>query len=108
MPLAGAQKRAITEKDLFSFVWIADPQIAPDGSQVAFVRVSTDEKSDQDRNVPLDREERTAASSARRSRPAGTRDNVATLVARRFAPRIRAGRSRKTAVFAGRRSDDQS
>src|SRR4051812_2030669 len=47
MPLAGAQKRAITEKDLFSFVWIADPQISPDGSQVAFVRVSTDEKSDQ-------------------------------------------------------------
>jgi dipeptidyl aminopeptidase/acylaminoacyl peptidase len=47
MPLAGAQKRAITEKDLFSFVWIADPQIAPDGSQIAFLRVSADEKSDQ-------------------------------------------------------------
>jgi hypothetical protein len=24
-----AQKRNITEKDLFNFVWIADPQVAP-------------------------------------------------------------------------------
>src|SRR5215203_1756101 len=45
--LSAAQKRAITDKDLFSFVWIADPQISPDGSQVAFVRVSADEKTDQ-------------------------------------------------------------
>ena len=36
----------MTEKDLFSFVWVADPQISPDGSQVAFVRVSVDEKKD--------------------------------------------------------------
>jgi dipeptidyl aminopeptidase/acylaminoacyl peptidase len=43
---AAAQPRSITEKDLFSLVWIADPQIAPDGSQVAFVRVSVDEKKD--------------------------------------------------------------
>ena len=42
-----AQKRPITEKDLFKFVWVADPQISPDGSQVAFVRVSVDEKTDQ-------------------------------------------------------------
>ena len=34
------------EKDLFSFVWVADPQISPDGSQVAFVRVTIDEKKD--------------------------------------------------------------
>ena len=28
----GAQgKRFITEKDLFKFTWIADPQISPDG-----------------------------------------------------------------------------
>ncbi|MGH9345904.1 MAG: hypothetical protein ACRD26_01445, partial [Vicinamibacterales bacterium] len=44
---AAAQKRGITEKDLFTFVWVADPQIAPDGSQVAFVRVTADEKKDQ-------------------------------------------------------------
>jgi dipeptidyl aminopeptidase/acylaminoacyl peptidase len=44
---AAAQKRGITEKDLFKFVWVADPQISPDGSQVAFVRVTVDEKKDQ-------------------------------------------------------------
>ena len=41
-----AQKRNITEKDLFSFVWIGDPQISPDGSRVAFVRVTVNEKKD--------------------------------------------------------------
>ena len=28
------------------FVWVADPQISPDGSQVAFVRVDVNEKAD--------------------------------------------------------------
>jgi dipeptidyl aminopeptidase/acylaminoacyl peptidase len=41
-----AERRGITEKDLFKFVWVADPRIAPDGSQVAFVRVTVDEKKD--------------------------------------------------------------
>jgi len=41
-----AQKRNITEKDLFSFVWIGDPQITPDGSRVAFVKVAVNEKKD--------------------------------------------------------------
>ena len=39
-----SQKRSITEKDLFKFQWIGDPQISPDGSQVAFVRVTVDDK----------------------------------------------------------------
>lgn len=43
---AYAQKRNITEKDLFNFVWIGDPQISPDGSRVAFIRVSVNEKKD--------------------------------------------------------------
>jgi dipeptidyl aminopeptidase/acylaminoacyl peptidase len=43
---AAAQKRPITESDLFRFVWVADPQMAPDGSRVAFVRVTVDEKKD--------------------------------------------------------------
>jgi dipeptidyl aminopeptidase/acylaminoacyl peptidase len=43
---ASAQKRSITEKDLFNFTWVADPQVAPDGSRVAFVRVSVNEKRD--------------------------------------------------------------
>jgi dipeptidyl aminopeptidase/acylaminoacyl peptidase len=44
---AFAQKRGITEIDLFKFVWVADPQISPDGTRVAFVRVTVDEKNDQ-------------------------------------------------------------
>src|SRR4051794_6910570 len=44
---AAAERRGITEKDLFKFVWIADPQISPDGARIAFVRVSVDEKKDQ-------------------------------------------------------------
>jgi dipeptidyl aminopeptidase/acylaminoacyl peptidase len=41
---AAAQRRSITEKDLFQFNWIGDPQISPDGSQVAFVKISVNEK----------------------------------------------------------------
>jgi Tol biopolymer transport system component len=40
----GQARRFITEKDLFAFTWIADPQISPDGSTVAFVRVTVNEK----------------------------------------------------------------
>jgi dipeptidyl aminopeptidase/acylaminoacyl peptidase len=39
-----APKRHITETDLFRFVWVADPQISPDGRTVAFVRVAVDAK----------------------------------------------------------------
>jgi dipeptidyl aminopeptidase/acylaminoacyl peptidase len=41
---SGSQKRAITEKDLFDFLWTANPQVSPDGSRVAFTRVNVDEK----------------------------------------------------------------
>src|SRR5215475_11885941 len=41
-----AQKRSITEKDIFQFVWIGDPQISPDGSRVAFVKVTVNDKKD--------------------------------------------------------------
>src|SRR4029078_5090156 len=41
-----AQKRPITEKDLWDFVWIGDPQVSPDGSRVAFVRVTVNEKKE--------------------------------------------------------------
>ena len=41
-----AQKRNISERDLFNFNWIADPQVAPDGSRVAFVKVTVNEKRD--------------------------------------------------------------
>ena len=39
-------RRTITETDLFRFVWIADPQISPDGADVAFVRVTVNKKKD--------------------------------------------------------------
>src|SRR5947209_1869291 len=41
-----AEKRAITEKDLWDFVWIGDPQVSPDGARVAFVRVTVNEKKE--------------------------------------------------------------
>src|SRR5438045_54873 len=41
-----AEKRNITEKDLFDFVWIGDPQVSPDGSHAAFVRVTVNEKKE--------------------------------------------------------------
>lgn len=44
--LSGAEKRTITEMDLFKFAWIADPQISPDGSRVAFVKVWVNQKAD--------------------------------------------------------------
>jgi dipeptidyl aminopeptidase/acylaminoacyl peptidase len=41
---SGPQKRFLTEKDLFDFVWVANPQVSPDGKHVAFTRVNVDEK----------------------------------------------------------------
>jgi dipeptidyl aminopeptidase/acylaminoacyl peptidase len=41
-----AARRPITETDLFRFVWIGDPQISPDGTDVAFVRVAVNRKKD--------------------------------------------------------------
>ncbi len=37
---AFGQKRNLTEKDLFDFAWVGDPQISPDGGTVAFVKVT--------------------------------------------------------------------
>ncbi len=44
--LPAAEKRPITETDLFKFVWTADPQISPDGKQVVYVRVTINEKKE--------------------------------------------------------------
>src|SRR5450755_517678 len=43
-PPATSRERAITERDLFDFIWVANPQLSPDGSRVAFTRVNVDEK----------------------------------------------------------------
>ena len=39
-----SQKRSLTETDLFHFVWVANPQLSPDGAHVVFTRVTVDEK----------------------------------------------------------------
>ena len=44
-PLA-AQQRAIADTDIYAFRWIAQPQISPDGRQVAFLRVTVNAKHD--------------------------------------------------------------
>ncbi len=44
-PLA-AQQRAITDSDLFTFRWVASPQISPDGRQAAYVLVTVNAKHD--------------------------------------------------------------
>ena len=44
-PPATSRPRAITEKDLFDFIWVANPQLSPDGTRVAFTRVNVDEET---------------------------------------------------------------
>lgn len=39
-----ADKRPITEKDLWAFTWIGDPQLSPDGSRIAYAKVVVDKK----------------------------------------------------------------
>jgi dipeptidyl aminopeptidase/acylaminoacyl peptidase len=41
-----AQKRNITEKDIFNFVWIGDTQLSPDGNRVAYVQTTVNAKRD--------------------------------------------------------------
>jgi dipeptidyl aminopeptidase/acylaminoacyl peptidase len=40
------EQRFINETDLYKFVWIADPQVSPDGSQVVFTRVVVNDKQE--------------------------------------------------------------
>ncbi len=41
-----AERRLVTETDLYKFQWVAVPQISPDGRQVAYVLVTVNEKRD--------------------------------------------------------------
>jgi dipeptidyl aminopeptidase/acylaminoacyl peptidase len=69
-----AQKRGITEKDLFKFVWVADPQISRYGTQVVFVRVTANEKKDQyEHGIWL---ARTDGAEPPRKLTGGTRDSA--------------------------------
>src|SRR5438105_14400004 len=44
--LSDADKRLITENDLYAFQWIADPQISPDGSKVVYTQITVNKKKD--------------------------------------------------------------
>src|SRR5260370_38581561 len=44
--LPAADKRAVTETDLYCFQWIANPQISPDGTRVVYTRVNVNPKHD--------------------------------------------------------------
>ncbi len=65
-------RRPISETDIFKFMWAADPQISPSGSQVVFVRVNVNEDKDKYESslfiVPSD------GSSPARQLTAGTND----------------------------------
>ncbi len=43
---AAAPRRPMREEDLLELVWIADPQMSPDGAHVAFTRVEVDAAED--------------------------------------------------------------
>src|ERR1700693_2079037 len=44
--VAAAAGRPISETDIFSFQWLANPQISPDGSRVVYVHVTVNSKHD--------------------------------------------------------------
>jgi len=44
--LLGAAGRPITETDFLKFQWVTDPQISPDGRDVAYVLVQVNERED--------------------------------------------------------------
>src|SRR5262245_51241078 len=48
---SSAARRPMVEQDLYHLVWVADPQISPDGSRVAFVRVVIDSAADEYRTA---------------------------------------------------------
>jgi dipeptidyl aminopeptidase/acylaminoacyl peptidase len=41
-----AQKRNITEKDIFAFTWIGDTQLSPDGNRAVYVQTTVNAKRD--------------------------------------------------------------
>ena len=44
--ITAADRRPITETDLYSFQWIANPRISPDGSRIVYTHVNVNQKHD--------------------------------------------------------------
>jgi dipeptidyl aminopeptidase/acylaminoacyl peptidase len=44
--LVAADRRPISETDIYSFQWLANPRISPDGSQIVYVHVAVNSKHD--------------------------------------------------------------
>src|SRR6187455_2856083 len=73
VPVHTQQKRPIAQQDLLKFVWIADPQVSPDGASVVYVRVVVNEKADDyDTNLWI---ARTDGRERPRELTMGTRDS---------------------------------
>ena len=102
---AAAARPAFAPIDVFALEWASDPQISPDGAQIAYVRQSFDVKTDSRRRRDLAHRQR-----RRQSPPALGRQREAVepaLVAGRQAARLRLGGRRRRAdphalVRAGR------
>ncbi len=84
-------KRPITARDLMRLTWTADPRIAPDGSRVAFVKVTVDADKDDYRTsiwlVPVpargqDSEPRSLTNGPRDSSPRWSPDGTRLVFAR--------------------------
>jgi dipeptidyl aminopeptidase/acylaminoacyl peptidase len=45
-PVGAQERRPITETDLFKFSWIGDARVSPDRRQVAYVRITVNQKDD--------------------------------------------------------------
>jgi dipeptidyl aminopeptidase/acylaminoacyl peptidase len=46
-PSSAPAKRGMSPEDLLRFVWVADPQISPDGQRIAFTKVWIDAEADE-------------------------------------------------------------
>ena len=44
--VVAADRRPISETDIYSFQWLANPRISPDGSQIVYVHVTVNSKHD--------------------------------------------------------------
>jgi dipeptidyl aminopeptidase/acylaminoacyl peptidase len=105
-------KRAITDLDLLDFVWLADPQLSPDGRSVAIVRVTVDREHDTYASAIW--EVSTDGSFQPRALTAGPRDTSprwapnGRMLAFVRAPEDRPGQTDQPQVFALDRSGGDS